>query len=583
MNATNAWIRAITEIRASADLTLQTIIERVAATSPDNLALFDEQQSFTYAELSARMNRYSGWAQTYHLAGHTVGLLLPNCPDYVAVWLGLTRVGCTVALLNTNLPVSALRQCLATVNAVQVITDDAGADLFRDDNTIRVWLWPELEPMLLQQSPAPLNGLSLPEIDRVALYIYTSGTTGLPKATRITHRRTVDWSCWFAGMMDIAPEDRMYNCLPMYHSVGGITAIGSMLCKGGSVYVRQRFSVSRFWDEITARDCTIFQYIGELCRYLTLASQSAGERAHKLRLACGNGMQATVWPVFKERFGIPHILEFYAATEGALSLYNCEEKPGSIGRIPPFLAGSANVALIRCDPETGIPLRGLDGLCIRCGVDEAGEAITRLVDDRQFGGYTDTAATGQKILTQVFEPSDRWYRSGDLMRRDAAGFFYFIDRLGDTFRWKGENVATTEVTAVAQSCPGVVDAVAYGVKVPGEEGRVGMVALVAGSDFTLHQFVAHCQTHLPNYARPMFIRICRTLDLTGTFKLNKFQFVLDAYGSAGDPVWQVDQKTGAVALLTPGAGRNEALVPSADHRLDGDTEDLTGSADSLPE
>ena len=374
----------------------------------------------------------------------------------------------------------------------------------------------------------------------VALFIYTSGTTGLPKAAKITHRRITEWSFWFAGMTNATPSDSLYNCLPMYHSIGGIVAIGSMLVVGGCVVIRERFSASRFWDDVVKSECTIFQYIGELCRYLTLMPTKPVERQHRLRLAVGNGLQANVWRHFQDRFLIPQVLEYYAATEGVLSLYNCEGKPGSIGRIPPMLEPYFATKLIRVNQETGEPIRDAAGFCIVCDHEEPGEAVSLIREDRTFDGYNDVEASMRKILHNVFVAGDRWYRTGDLMRKDAAGFYFFVDRLGDTFRWKGENVSTTEVANVVRSCPGVLDAIVYGVEVAGNEGRAGMAAITTSGDFSFERLAGHLQHNLPAYARPLFVRLCQSLDTTGTFKLAKARFVAEGYTSVGDPIyaWQ---------------------------------------------
>ena len=214
-----------------------------------------------------------------------------------------------------------------------------------------------------------------PTLDSTALYIYTSGTTGLPKAAHVSHYRLMRWSQWFAGLMDTRPEDRMYDCLPLYHSVGGVVAVGALLVSGGSVVIRSRFSASDFWRDVKDERCTLFQYIGELCRYLVNAPAQPLETEHSLRLACGNGLRPEVWDAFKTRFRIPRILEYYASTEGNFSLYNCEGKPGSIGRIPSFLSHRLPVALLRVAPDTSEPVRGADGFCEPCGADEAGEAV----------------------------------------------------------------------------------------------------------------------------------------------------------------------------------------------------------------
>jgi fatty-acyl-CoA synthase len=415
-------------------------------------------------------------------------------------------------------------------------------DISSDLPVKQVWNWPVMSPEIKRFSGMALD-VSFPRSEDRALLIYTSGTTGLPKATNITHRRIVEWSYWFAGMMDTRTSDRLYNCLPMYHSIGGVVAIGAMLVKGGSVYIRDRFSASQFWDDICDNDCTVFQYIGELCRYLTLTEPHPRERAHQLRLACGNGMQKDVWLKFQERFAVPRILEFYAATEGALSLYNCEGKPGAIGRVPPFLAHRFPSLVIRCDLETGVPLRNENGFCMRCDNDEPGEAISKMVG-RQFDGYTDPEASDRKLLHDVFEVGDQWFRSGDLMQKDQAGYYYFIDRLGDTFRWKGENVSSSEVAAALRGVPGVVDAVVYGVIIPDNEGRAGMAAISTDERFNFPALSKHLKQHLPGYAHPVFIRLCASLSTTGTFKLTKTDLVRESYTGTTDPIWVRNHRTG---------------------------------------
>jgi fatty-acyl-CoA synthase len=254
-------------------------------------------------------------------------------------------------------------------------------------------------------------------------------------------------------------------------------------------------------------------------------------------LAVGNGLQADIWQTFQERFAIPQILEYYAATEGMLSLYNWQGKPGAIGYIPPPLAPYFAVKLIQVDQDTGEPVRDANGFCVASARGEPGEAISRIRPDRGFDGYNDAEASSRKILTDVFATGDRWYRSGDLMRRDAAGFYYFVDRLGDTFRWKGENVSTTEVANVIRSCPGVTDAIVYGVQVPGNEGRAGMAAITTTEGFSFETLAQHLE-RLPAYARPLFVRHCDSLDTTGTFKLVKARFITEGYTNAIDPVYE---------------------------------------------
>jgi fatty-acyl-CoA synthase len=301
----------------------------------------------------------------------------------------------------------------------------------------------------------------------------------------------------------------------------------------------------------------LFQYIGELCRYLVNAPPHPREAAHRLRLACGNGLRAEVWNEFQNRFHIPQILEFYAATEGSFSLYNCDGKPGAIGRIPAFLTHRFPVALVKLDADTGEPERGADGFCVRCAVDEPGEAIGKIANDAsgggRFEGYTDSAASARKVLREVFATGDAWYRTGDLMRKDRAGYFYFVDRIGDTFRWKGENVSTTEVEAAIATCPGVAEVVVYGVAIPATDGRAGMAAIVVrdGSDIALlHD---HLAERLPDYARPVFLRILSEIAVTGTFKPQKQALARDGYDPSvvDDALYVSDRISGAFVRLDP--------------------------------
>ena len=289
--------------------------------------------------------------------------------------------------------------------------------------------------------------------------------------------------------------------------------------------IREKFSASEFWDDIANWDCTLFQYIGELCRYLVNAPTHPREREHRLRLCCGNGLRADIWEKFQSRFAIPRILEFYAATEGNISLYNVEGKVGAIGRVPPFLdaslsagAGASSMpqpASRRAMP-TGAPSAARRMKSARRSA--GSPTARRTAGGGEFEGYTSAADTERKILRDVFEAGDAWYRTGDLMRMDAGGFFYFVDRIGDTFRWKGENVATSEVAAALMEFPGIREATVYGVAVPGTEGAAGMATLVADGALDFAELRRHLARRLPAYARPLFLRLKDRIDTTATFK-----------------------------------------------------------------
>jgi fatty-acyl-CoA synthase len=557
-----AWIRALemtAPIAQNPTRTLPVLVDSLADRFGTAPALLSRNENLTYRGLLERSNQYAQWALGQGLSfGDVVCLLMPNCPEYLAIWLGITRVGGVVSLLNINLVGDALAYAINLVTPKHVIV---GAALVEAFATVVPRLPPEIQKWAHGENSRgfsridhEIEGLAgdglagseyrAPTIADRALYIYTSGTTGLPKAVNVSHFRVMQWSHWFAGMMDTRPDDRVYNCLPMYHSVGGVAAIGAALVNGGSVVLRERFSASRFWDDVVESKCTIFQYIGELCRYLVNTPPHTSEAQHQLRLACGNGLRADVWEEFLRRFHILQILEFYAATEGNFSLYNCEGRVGAIGRIPSFLKHRLSMALLKFDFETGEPIRNEAGFCVRCSTNEAGEAIGQILDDGnsaagRFEGYADKAATEKKILRNVFVTGDAWFRTGDLMRKDESGFFYFVDRIGDTFRWKGENVSTTEVAATVCAHPGVVEAVVYGVTIPGTEGRAGMVAAVVREGFALDVFRQHLFERIPEYARPLFLRIRGEIEATGTFKLKKNDLARESYdpSATSDPIY----------------------------------------------
>ncbi|HLH51224.1 MAG TPA: long-chain-acyl-CoA synthetase [Roseiarcus sp.] len=550
---------------------LPVVVNEFAQTRGENPALLSDRETFSFAALADRMNRYSRWALGQGIAaGDAVCLLMPNRPDYVAIWLGVTQIGGVVALLNANLSGAALAHCVDAAAPRHIIVAAELAQGFAEaaphlKTMPRVWLHgdADLAGSRLEEAIQRLDGAPLSRSERRsvtladrALLIYTSGTTGLPKAANVSHHRIMTWSCWFAAILGVEPADRMYDCLPLYHSVGGVVAIGSALVNGGSVFVAERFSARQFWDDVARWDCTLFQYIGELCRYLLAAPPHPAEKAHRLRAACGNGLSADVWVDFQNRFGVDRIVEFYAATEANFSLTNVEGKVGAIGRLPGFLAARSRIALVRFDVEKGEPARGADGFCIRAERGEAGEAIGKISSGAadlagRFEGYTNAAETEKKVLRNVFAPGDAWLRSGDLMRMDAEGFYYFVDRVGDTFRWKGENVSTLEVANALRACPGVADATVYGVAVPGAEGRAGMALIVGGDGLDLDRLRRFLAEALPPYARPLFLRIRPDIEVTATFKHQKQALMRDGFDPSriADPLYVFDREKDAYIAL----------------------------------
>ena len=561
------WLKAIeltSRIDADPRRLFADIVEDWANKQPERPALISDSESFSYRDLADRLNRYARWALSAGIKpGDRVCLIMPTRPDYVAAWLGISRVGGVVALINTKLVGQSLAHCINIAGADQIIIAHELEETFETARShikraVKVWhvgggaRHARIDNDLAELDAAPLSPAERREttINDCALLIYTSGTTGLPKAASISHRRILNWGGWFAGLTGAKPDDRLYDCLPLFHSVGGIVAPCSMLFAGASVVLAEKFSVSHFWQEIVRFDCTMFQYIGELCRYLVKAAPSDLERKHRLRLACGNGLRGDIWQDFQARFAIPRILEFYAATEGNFSLYNVEGKVGAVGKIPPLLAHRFPAAIVKVDAERGVPLRNDHGLCIACAPGEVGEAIGRIGSAEEgggrFEGYTDARETEKKILRDVFAKGDAWFRTGDLMRLDAQGYFHFIDRIGDTFRWKGENVATSEVNDAIRDCTGIIDSTTYGVAVPGADGRAGMAAIVIDDRFDFKTFVDHLASRLPVYAHPLFLRVSPAVDTTETFKQKKQQLIREGFDPAlvAEPLYFRDPGSG---------------------------------------
>ena len=563
-------LRKTTPIAKNPKRIFPWVVEELAGQYGDKEALVSERERFTYRELDRRANQYARWARAQGVGkGDVVCLLMLNRPEYLVIWLGVLRAGGVVALLNTNLIGTPLAHSISIVSPKHVIVDSRlikSLESAKDQLSVTPKLWvhgesatyDRIEPAVAAMDDAPIPAADRPDLDinDRALFIYTSGTTGLPKAANINHYRLMLAANGFAGAIGTKPSDRMYDCLPMYHSNGGMVATGATLIGGGTVVIREKFSAREFWDDCVKWKCTAFIYIGELCRYLVTAPPNDNEQKHFIRVCCGNGMRPDVWPQFQKRFRIPRILEFYAATEGNVASFNFDGTPGAVGRLPKYLAHRFPTRIVKFDVETEQPVRDSSGFCVTCEPGEVGEAIGQILNDpskptNRFEGYADPEATKKKILHDVFEKGDAWFRTGDLLRQDAKGYFYFIDRIGDTFRWKGENVSTSEVSEAFTVFPGVQEATVYGVPVKGYDGKAGMIAVVSGGPLDLAALRAHVTKSLPEYARPIFIRLKRELDITGTFKQRKVDLVKEGFDPAAvkDEIYFNDPVQGAFVPL----------------------------------
>ena len=368
-------------------------------------------------------------------------------------------------------------------------------------------------PKLHQNDYAPRNA-------DVFCYIFTSGTTGMPKAAIIRNQRMLGASYLFGRMMHACNGgDIVYVTLPLYHTNAMLLGWGSALATGAGIALRQKFSASSFWLDIVRYQATSFVYIGELCRYLLNTPSIPEERDHRLRVAVGNGLRPDIWNDFTERFNIPLMREFYGSTEGNAPAINFSGRPGMIGKL-----GHSQLVL-RCDPSTGDVIRASNGRCIVAQPGEVGLLVGKISKIMSFEGYLDSRATNAKILSGIRKANDRYFNTGDLVQLHDDNWLSFVDRVGDTFRWKGENVSTTEVAEIINGAQGIVESNVYGVLVPNTDGRAGMAAIRISDHFDLTRFASYVSEELPHYQRPVFLRVLEEeMLVTGTFKHKKVAY-----------------------------------------------------------
>jgi fatty-acyl-CoA synthase len=546
--------------------------ERVAQ-HRDRTFLHYGDQSWTWRELDAWANRTAHALRDLGIGkGDVCALVMENRAPYLAVVLAAAKLGAITALVNASVSGKVLEHAIVATGAKAVIAGEErlaafdGAEL---PNGTPIWMWPDPEKPAdaavkaraaldlsarvdaASDAAAPAAWRAGLVAEDVALYMFTSGTTGLPKAAKFSHMR------WLIGggvkqvMMRLTPDDVFYLCLPLYHGAAIMSVLPAAVQSGGAFVLRRKFSASGFWPDVRRYGVTVVQYVGEICRYLMSQPERPDDKDHPLRAMTGTSMNTELWHRFQERFDVPEIYEGFGSTESNTNVVNYENKAGSVGRIPYW--EKTNMRLIRYDVESDTHPRDANGWMIPCQPGETGEVLGRinnspLTGAGRFEGYTSAEATEKKTLRNVFEPGDAYWSSGDLMRLDEAGFLWFVDRIGDTFRWKSENVSTQEVADVLSDFPGVEMINVYGTVVPGQEGRAGMAALILqpGAGFDPKGFYDLTNDRLPSYARPLFVRIWREPIFTGSGKLRKVELQREAYNPSrfSDPLYVYDEPNG---------------------------------------
>jgi fatty-acyl-CoA synthase len=547
------------EVAMQAERTIADLVEDLAASQPDALFLVFEEQRVSYAQVNERAEGYARIALARGLGkGDAVALMMENRPEFFYAWFGMLKLGIYTALLNTEARGEAVshavktvdcrlafvgRECVERYQSAQGLCESVPGVEIPEAGENESVAADGMIPLARARadaadavySSALRSGISNSE---TAAYIFTSGTTGLPKAAYITQSKWISTGHRWLAMTDLNSRDIFYCVLPVFHGAGLMSLFSTVLAVGGCCVLRRKFSASNFWKDIATHGVTCFIYVGEICRYLVSSDPVPEEKNHSVRVMLGAGMGVDVWNQFTERFGGHiRIYEGWGSTESNCNLSNVENVPGCCGRIPYW--DRTFMRMVRYSVEDdGHPL-GEDGFFQVAGPGEVGELLGQVqmgdgTPVSPFDGYSDPEATAKKILQDVFEPGDRWFRTGDLFRYDEEGYFYFVDRVGDTYRWKSENVSTTEV---AQQLSAYDDAELiniYGVKVPNAEGRAGMAAvgMVTGKPFDPAAFYRVATANLPPYALPLFVRITEQMDVTGTFKLRKVDLQAEGYDPA---------------------------------------------------
>ncbi|OWA52517.1 Long-chain fatty acid transport protein 4 [Hypsibius exemplaris] len=575
--------------RAWENTGLATIIERVRRRDPRKTCFLYGDAAWSYQDVEDYSNRVAQYfLHVRNLKrGECVALFATSSPHYVAIWLGLHKIGCLTAFINSSIKGDALIHAITSVQARLVIVS---ADLLENFHKVQAQLqsqsvlslvltegqggmevggsgdggksFDDLISAMPKSRPDCGGGAKGKFTDQIG-YIYTSGTTGLSKPCFITARRMFSFAVVINRLAELGPDDCLYCTLPLYHTAGGMIAVGQALLFGSTVVIRKKFSASTFWVDIARYNCTAFQYIGEMCRYLLRhpSGRLVGQ-TDSLRIMFGQGLRSNIWKEFVETFKIPVVLETYGSTEGNVGLANLDGKVGAIGFTSWFIRLFRPQYLIVTDESTGTPVRGSDGFCIQTGPGVVGELVGRISWNpfTRFDGYLDKRATEKKILSNVFRRGDRFFRTGDLMTMDEDGYISFVDRSGDTFRWKGENVSAAEVENVIINNLPQCDVAVFGVVVPGCEGKAGMMCLSGPADHfttdagTIADLNKTLKDALPDYARPLFVRIIPHIDMTGTLKISKTRLKAEAYDPSlcsGDPLWYLNRKSDTYLPMTP--------------------------------
>lgn len=540
-------------IRRKQNLNYAFAIEHAANLYPENTLIKFEDQNISYRQFNERANQIAHYLISVNIQpGDVVALFMENCPDFLCAMAAIAKAGGVAALINNSQREKILTHSLTLVGAKAIIMGEELAHAFDSvkgsTKTIEHYLVvPDKDNHWLEKQNNSDSGQGYLNIDNVSKgcsrnnperakdidpgapcwYVYTSGTTGLPKASIQKHKKIMGIYLGLGMLMGrIESKDTIYSSLPLYHATALYLCWLPALANGGSIALRKKFSASEFWNDIRKFEATAFGYVGELCRYLMNQPASELDKQHNVKMITGNGLRPDLWVDFKERFGIDDVREFYGASEGNIVCYNLLNQDKTVG----MTIGS--YATVVFDNETEKPVIGSDGYLVKAKQGEPGLLLGRITKVTPFDGYTDSTKNNGKIFSDVFRQGDSWFNTGDIVKDIGFRHLQFVDRTGDTYRWKGENVSTTEVEMIVNQYPHISESIAYGVEIPNTNGRAGMVAISIKEDvseFDFAKFYDHLSGSLPAYAIPVFVRLLTSVDATGTFKYQRTHLKKDSF------------------------------------------------------
>ena len=548
-----------------------SMLEETAANFPHNAAIKSEEACLSYSEYNAAVNRYANFFISKGLKkGDVVCVCLENRPELLIVYSAIAKIGAINSMINSNLRQDSLKHCLTLHPAKIYIIGEEVSEAFeevKNDLGLQAdqdfYYVPDVGRKSLPEGFLDLNlaaekssesnpptTVDVTPADVIA-YVFTSGTTGgMPKAAILKHGRLVR-SRYLNGkvVLNLKPGDTIYIPLPFFHTNALALSWPTVFASGSAVAIRRKFSVSNFWGDVRKFNVTVWCYIGELCRYLINQPPHSDDRDNPLAKIIGNGLRPDIWHDFKRRFGISKVYEIYGAAESNLYFVNLLNLDCTVGRC------SLPYAIIKYDVDEDTPIRDEKGFMQEIDDGETGLLLGEISETNPFLGYTNQKATESKVLRDVFKKGDAWFNTGDLIRSIGFGHAQFVDRTGDTFRWKGENVSTTEVEAVANALPQVSLSSVYGVKLPGGDGRAGMIAVIPDcrpEEFDLKALGRHFQRSLPAYAVPKFLRLNADLEYTSTHKIKKVALKKEGF--------HPDSITDALFVLLPGDTKYQPLT-----------------------